>query len=239
MITEEQVRTLLAGEPSGRVDADALLRRARRARRRRQAVAGGVATLALAAPAAVLVANAADPPAAVAPIASEPATPPPAAPGYVVLGTFRGAGGRYQQLAAYFTDKPASRDGVRLCIGVVRGSTVDDYGGCHTDVLPPDGKHHVGAGGLSPGAVENGPDSTFGVMGQGWSVTVVSNAVTSGALMDLDGDLHEGTVHSAPGLPARFLVVHMPGEWMNGYVVRDADGHVLERSGPWPRYDTP
>ncbi|HVF03866.1 MAG TPA: hypothetical protein VNA20_03420 [Frankiaceae bacterium] len=237
MITEEQARTLLAGEPASRIDAAALLGRARRVRRRRQAVAAGVAAVALAGPAVVLATSSGGGRASVTPIASEPAARP-GAPAWVVLGTFADRAGRRQQLAAEFRDEPTSPDGVRLCLGVVRGSSVDDYGGCHTDVLPPFGKH-VGASGFSPGAVENGPDSTFGVMGQGWSATVVSNEVETGALMDLDGDLHEGTVHRAPGLPARLLVVHMPGEWMNGFVVRDADGRVLERSGPWPRYGTP
>ncbi|HEV2891017.1 MAG TPA: hypothetical protein VGX28_11650 [Frankiaceae bacterium] len=134
---------------------------------------------------------------------------------------------------AYFAtmSAPGRADTVMLCTSAVGPRDVTDLG-CHGPALPgTSGSPDVGAAGAMPGGVEDGPRSTFGPLGRGWSLTVVSTRVARGVVVDDRGGRHEGTILGAddPTLPARFLVAELGERWFRGVEVYDANGRLLRQ----------
>ncbi len=240
MITEEQARTLLAGEPTGSLDAERVLAAGRRSlRRRRMAYATGTAVAAGVTAVAVLSAGSA-PPATLRPAA----TTPPAARSYgepVVLRTYTDAEGP-KEIVAFFRagqnprvwpDRTPATDGISVCtVTRAPGAAFDpDRAGCSYPAIN-EGSHVGGAASLlAPGE----PKRTPLIGASGLLYVVVSRDVASGAVFDENGDPHEGRVvgREDPDLPALFLLVDIGDHAARGTVVRDANGDVLQQDGPF------
>jgi hypothetical protein len=135
----------------------------------------------------------------------------------------------HRDVYAYFARMAQTGDDVVLCMSAVGPRDVKDLG-CNGPALPgPPGPRDVGIAGHLPGATEDGPRSTYGPLGKGWTLTVVSTRVARGVVVDDRGGRHEGTIYGAEDttLPARFLVARTGDRWFRSVEVYDADGRRL------------
>ncbi|HEX8002107.1 MAG TPA: hypothetical protein VF519_05380 [Mycobacteriales bacterium] len=157
--------------------------------------------------------------------AVQPGTSPIGDP--VAVGTYDDGSGP-RTVYAYFSEmaRPGRAATVMLCTAAVGARDEKDFG-CRGPALPGSGggSPDVGLAGQSPGSPDDG--TTWGPLGEGWTLTVVSARVARGVVVDDRGGRHEGTILGDPALPARLLVAETGGPRFRGVEVYDAAGHRL------------
>jgi hypothetical protein len=231
------------------VSTDAYAENQRRiARRRKQRwVGGAVATVAAAVAVIAVVTQLWPRPADT--LRLTPSRPSPSAPQWVgpayerlvgtpqVIGSFTDPPVGPRQVVDYFaysTDpRSLHRADLLLCAGTVVPGTYriespsPFFVQCGGPALPDPG-HAIGVEGQFASQPSDSPDTTPPIAGQD-DVYVVSRDVASGEFYLADGSTVPGELlgDDDPSMPAYFLAA-APGVVVEGIIVRDAAGHVLE-----------